>query len=109
MKGEVPTGRYGVGAYPRRAWARERKDVVRFLESSVFIRGFQNQAVSFSPPYLPGGNRPVMKCMFCGYDDDGLNPFSKCLQCGQPLFDPSESEDDRSDKDHVRGIGPFRS
>ena len=51
----------------------------------------------------------VMKCMFCGYDDDGLNPFSKCLQCGQPLFDPSESEDDGSDKNHVRGIGPFRS
>ena len=36
----------------------------------------------------------VMKCMFCGYDDDGLNPFSKCLQCGQPFFGQSESKQD---------------
>ena len=35
-----------------------------------------------------------MKCMFCGFDDDGLNPFSKCLQCGQPLFKDSDAKDD---------------
>jgi hypothetical protein len=25
------------------------------------------------------------KCAYCGYMNDDLNPFSRCLQCGQPL------------------------
>ncbi|MBR7152238.1 MAG: hypothetical protein IKD00_00640 [Candidatus Methanomethylophilaceae archaeon] len=26
-----------------------------------------------------------MICSHCGFDDEGLNPFSKCLGCGLPF------------------------
>ena len=26
-----------------------------------------------------------MICSHCGFDDEGLNPFSKCLRCGLPF------------------------
>ncbi|MBP3386183.1 MAG: hypothetical protein J6K69_04960 [Candidatus Methanomethylophilaceae archaeon] len=26
-----------------------------------------------------------MICFHCGFDDEGLNPFSKCLRCGRPF------------------------
>ena len=25
------------------------------------------------------------KCEYCGFMNDELNPFSRCMQCGQPL------------------------
>lgn len=29
-----------------------------------------------------------MICAHCGFDDEGLNPFSKCLRCGLPFEMP---------------------
>ena len=40
-----------------------------------------------------------MKCAYCDYEDNGLNPFSKCLRCGQPfdMFDEEQNSETASE------------
>ena len=37
--------------------------------------------------YLFSNARFMMGCVcrYCGYENNELNPFSKCMMCGQPL------------------------
>ena len=61
------------------------------VRPSSFVTGSFVKTVKQTPSHLPkypDGIHPSMtgcECAYCGFMNDDLNPFSRCMQCGQPL------------------------
>ena len=61
----------------------------RFPSAGVFRKArFFSSTDLYSSFYTGAEYSIIMICAHCGFDDEGLNPFSKCLRCGLPFEMP---------------------